>query len=106
MHVHMHVHMHVRVHVHTHTCGPPDALAALLPPLLRRVWGASSPPLLLTKSIAAAKRCGLKGHRPQIHVKLLGWVVYYLQVASLGWASDQAEPLGCRPLCMWLQPLE
>lgn len=56
-----------------------DEQEALLPPLLRAFWGQSSPPLLLVKSMEAAKASGLKGHRPQIFVKLLSWIVYYLQ---------------------------
>ena len=50
-----------------------------LPPLLRTHWGAMAPPDLVTRSITAAKSAAFMGLRPQIHVKLMSWVLYHLR---------------------------
>ena len=83
-----------------------DEQEALLPPLLRAFWGQSSPPLLLVKSMEAAKASGLKGHRPQIFVKLLSWIVYYLQdrdPTRARWVVRARPALD--PCCAPLHPL-
>tara|TARA_B110001452_G_scaffold163244_1_gene136081 strand:- start:137 stop:1573 length:1437 start_codon:yes stop_codon:yes gene_type:complete len=51
----------------------------MLPPLLRSHWGPMAPPDLVTRSITAAKSAAGNGLRPQIHVKLFSWVLYYLR---------------------------
>ena len=51
-----------------------------LPAIFRDKWGAISPPQLVTRSLAAAKRAQAGGARGGAEASLLSWVVYYLRL--------------------------
>ena len=52
---------------------------SLVPEVLREFWGASAPPQLVTRSIAAAKKAEAAAARGRDAPKLLPWLLHYLQ---------------------------